>query len=194
LIIVFGEYLPKWNHTAIPCTEVFDCDAVPKHISEGELANLDRLTKDHNIENLASVKWNLSVPELYEETIKNNEAQVVANGPIVANTGQHPDRSPNDKFVTEESTTRDSIWWGKVNRPISEEQFDLDHHQMLVYLKGRNIYVRDRYAGADPCYRISVRVINQFAWHNMFINITYLLPVKVQNGRMKGCQRIFSLT
>ena len=127
--------------------------------------NLNRLTRGHNIENLASVKWNLSLPELYEESIKNNEVQVVTNGSIVANTGQHTGRSPNDKFVAEESTTKDSIWWGKVNRPISEEQFDLAHRQMLAYLQGRNIYVRDCYAGADPRYRISVRIINQFAWH-----------------------------
>ena len=142
--------------------------------------NKERLLKDCGIRNVGNVHWNLSVPRLYEEALKNGEGEIVSGGPLVTNTGMHTGRSPNDKFIVKENSTQDEIWWGKVNRPISEEKFDQLHQKVLSYLQGKTLYVRDCYAGAAPEYKISVRIVNTFAWHNIFIG-SLLLPPETNN-------------
>ncbi len=120
------------------------------------------------ITNAATVYWNLPPARLYEESIKRNEAVMAADGPLVAYTGNHTGRSPNDKFTVKEPTTADKIWWGKVNRPMSPQHFERIRQKMIEYVDGYDLFVFDGYAGADPNYRIKVRVITQFAWHNLF--------------------------
>ena len=141
--------------------------------------NQDRLLRDHKIQNVKNVYWNLSTPALYEEALKRGEGQVAQFGPFIVETGRHTGRSPNDKFIVEESSSRGKIWWGKVNRPIAESQFNLLKQQIRAYLQGREVFVQDCYAGADPQYRISVRVINEYAWHNLFIQ-SLLIPMDSQ--------------
>jgi phosphoenolpyruvate carboxykinase (ATP) len=130
----------------------------------------------HGINNVARVYWNLAVPALYEEAVRRREGLVAAEGPLVCRTGQHTGRSPNDKFVVREPSSEDKVWWGKVNRAIEPRSFDLLHQRMLNYVEGRELFVQDCYAGADPRYRLPVRVITEQAWHslfakNMFIDI-----------------------
>src|SRR6188768_2460132 len=114
------------------------------------------------------VKWNLSTAALYEEALSRQEGVLAADGPLVCRTGQHTGRSPNDKFVVREPSSEGNVWWGKVNRAISSAQFDTLHQDLLGSLTGKELYVLDCYAGADPVYRLPVRVINEFAWHNLF--------------------------
>jgi ATP-dependent phosphoenolpyruvate carboxykinase len=114
------------------------------------------------------VKWNLSTPALYEEAIRRKEGVLAADGPLVCRTGQHTGRSPNDKFVVREPSSEANVWWGKVNRPMDAAQFDALHRDMVESLAGKELYVLDCYAGADPAYRLPVRVINEYAWHNLF--------------------------
>jgi phosphoenolpyruvate carboxykinase (ATP) len=120
------------------------------------------------IMNLANVHWNLSVPALYEEAVRRREALIAGDGPLVCRTGQHTGRSPNDKFIVDEPSSRGNVWWGKVNRPIGTEQFDALHRDLLGYLEGKELYVLDAYAGADPRYRLPIRVVTELAWHNLF--------------------------
>jgi phosphoenolpyruvate carboxykinase (ATP) len=114
------------------------------------------------------VKWNLSAPALYEEAIRRKEGVLAAEGPLVCRTGQHTGRSPNDKFVVREPSSEANVCWGKVNRPMDTAQFEALHREMLESLAGKELYVLDCYAGADPAYRLPVRVINEYAWHNLF--------------------------
>jgi phosphoenolpyruvate carboxykinase (ATP) len=114
------------------------------------------------------VKWNLSAPALYEEAIRRKEGVLAADGPLVCRTGQHTGRSPNDKFVVREPSSEANVCWGKVNRPMDAAQFDALHRDMLESLAGKELYVLDCYAGADPDYQLPVRVINEYAWHNLF--------------------------
>ncbi len=114
------------------------------------------------------IRWNLSTAALYEEAIRRNEGLIAAEGPLACRTGQHTGRSPNDKFVVKESSSASNIAWGKVNRPMSEEQFEVLHTDLRNSLSGKELFVLDCYAGADPEYRLPVRVINEFAWHNLF--------------------------
>ena len=110
-----------------------------------------------------SVKWNLSVAALYEEALRREEGVLAADGPLACFTGQHTGRSPNDKFTVREASSDANIWWGKVNRPLDEAQFDALHRDFLTALGQKDLYVLDAFAGADPEYRLPIRVINEFA-------------------------------
>ncbi len=114
------------------------------------------------------VRWNLAVPALYEEAVRRQEGLISADGPLSCRTGQHTGRSPNDKFLVQEPGSEKHVAWGKVNRPMSLEHFDAFHKDMLNSLSGKELYVLDCFAGADPNYRLPVRIINEFAWHNLF--------------------------
>jgi phosphoenolpyruvate carboxykinase (ATP) len=122
----------------------------------------------HGLNNLKTVYWNLPTPALYEEALKRNEGIMAHLGPLVVRTGQFTGRSPNDKFIVKEPTSQDTIWWGKVNRPIAEDRFEELHRRMASYLQGKDVFVQDCWCGADPDYRMPVRIVNQYAWHNLF--------------------------
>lgn len=122
----------------------------------------------HGLNNLKTVYWNLPTPALYEEALKNNEGIMAHLGPLVVRTGQYTGRSPNDKFIVDEPTTHDNIWWGNVNRPFLRERFKELQRRMASYLQGKDVFVQDCWAGADPNYRMPVRIITQYAWHNLF--------------------------
>jgi len=131
------------------------------------------------IEGVAKAHHNLTPEQLYEHAIKNAEAVIVNRGPLRAETGQYTGRSPNDRFVVEEPTTRDQLAWGTVNRPIAEASFDALHELQKQYLKGKEVYVHDCYGGRDKKYRLPVRVISEYAWttlfaYNMFARIEEL--------------------
>ena len=121
------------------------------------------------LEPRGTVHWNQSPAELYEHAIRRGEAQLAAEGPLVANTGSHTGRSPNDKFMVEEPTSQGDIWWGSVNRPIAAERFNALRARVFEHLAARDeLFVFDGFAGADPKYRLKVRVINENAWQNLF--------------------------
>ncbi|MDQ3070994.1 MAG: phosphoenolpyruvate carboxykinase [Acidobacteriota bacterium] len=120
------------------------------------------------------VHWNKTIPELMEDAVRRGEGVLAADGPIVCSTGQHTGRSPNDKFVVREASSQEHVAWGKVNRPIDEAVFDGLHKRMLAYLEGKELYALDCYAGADPDFRLPVRVINEYAWHNLFVRHMFI--------------------
>lgn len=122
----------------------------------------------HGIRNPGSVYWNLSTPGLYEQAIRRREGHMAHLGPLVVRTGQHTGRSPRDKFVVEEPTSTARIAWGKVNQPMSGEHWRLLQRRLRSYLQGRDLFVQDCYAGADPEYRLPVRVITEHAWTALF--------------------------
>ncbi len=124
--------------------------------------------ENHGIMNPGIVYWNLTTSMLYEQIIRRREGAIVHLGPIVVATGDHTGRSPNDKFVVREPTSENVIWWGSVNREISQERFDRLLRRMLAYVQNRDIFVFNGYAGADPDYRLPVRVITEYAWHSLF--------------------------
>jgi len=134
-----------------------------------------QLLRDHKIRNINNLYWNLSTPTLYEEALRRGEGQIAQFGPFIVETLPHTGRSPNDKFIVEQSSNRDKVWWGKVNRPISEEHFDRVYNHMLTYIQGRDVFVQDCYAGADPQHRITVRAITEYAWHSLFTQ-SLLIP------------------
>ncbi len=134
----------------------------------------------HGITNAGNVYWNLPPARLYEEAIARGEAHIAAEGPLVAHTGVHTGRSPNDKFVVREPGSEADIWWGTTNKAIEPERFENLLNRVLEYLGGRDLFVFDGYAGADPRYRINVRVINQNAWQNLFARNMFVRESSVE--------------
>src|SRR5215468_5617075 len=80
--------------------------------------------ENHGLRDLQAIYWNLSTSALYEETVRRREGRIAHLGPMVVRTGQHTGRSPNDKYIVEEPSSKSKIWWGKVNHPISPDKFD----------------------------------------------------------------------
>ncbi|HVT60076.1 MAG TPA: phosphoenolpyruvate carboxykinase (ATP) [Thermoanaerobaculia bacterium] len=115
-----------------------------------------------------TVYWNLPAARLYEMAIRKGEATVAAKGPLVCTTGQHTGRSPDDKFLVRDPATDGDVWWGEVNRPFERERCDALRRRVAAHLAERDVFVFDGYAGADPRYRLPVRVITEYAWHNLF--------------------------
>ena len=122
----------------------------------------------HGLKNLKKIHWNLSTPQLYEHIIANKEGQLSHLGPVCVTTGEHTGRAPNDKFIVKEPSSEENIWWGKVNRPFSVEQFEALYMRVLAYLQGKEVYVQDCCAGWDPKHQTHIRVITEHAWHNLF--------------------------
>ena len=120
------------------------------------------------IEGAGKVHWNLTVSALYEEAVRRGEGVISADGPLVCSTGSHTGRSPNDKFIVREASSESHVAWGKVNRAIDGKSFDGILSRLQAYLKGKELFVQDCYAGADPAYRLPIRVITERAWHNLF--------------------------
>lgn len=139
---------------------------------------------NHGIKNPGTVYWNLTTAMLYEHVTRKDEGKIAHLGPLVVQTGGHTGRSPNDRFVVKEPESESKIWWGKVNRPFSQENFDYLYRKMLAYVQNRDIYVFDGYVGADPTYRMPVRIITEYAWHNLFARNMFIRefdPEKLRN-------------
>ncbi|MGA9115568.1 MAG: phosphoenolpyruvate carboxykinase (ATP) [Bacteroidota bacterium] len=128
------------------------------------------------LRNLGTVYWNLSTPALYEEIVRRREGWISHLGPLVVHTGHHTGRSPNDKFVVREPSSEGAIAWGKVNRPMEEARFDALYAKMCAYFQGRDIFVQNLYAGADPAHRVAVRVVTDYVWHNLFARNLLIRP------------------
>ena len=122
----------------------------------------------HGIRNVNYVFWNMASPALYGAAVRRREGLIAHLGPLVTRTGHHTGRSPNDKLVVQEESTSDRIWWGDVNRPFEESGFDAFYRRLLAYLQGKDLFVQDCYVGADPHYRLPIRVITETAWHSLF--------------------------
>jgi phosphoenolpyruvate carboxykinase (ATP) len=125
--------------------------------------------------NLAELRWNLTAPSLYEHAIAGAEATIVAGGALCAQTGHHTGRSPKDKHTVVDDLTRDSVWWDG-NRKMSKENFDHLLADVLTHARGKKLFAQDLYGGADPTYRIKVRVFTELAWHSLFIRQLLIRP------------------
>jgi phosphoenolpyruvate carboxykinase (ATP) len=120
---------------------------------------------------------NLSPAELVELSLRRNEGTKLANnGAIVGATGKYTGRTPKDKFTVRDDRTEGKIYWGDVNQAFDPEKFDVLYHRVLEYLKSRELFVQDLFGGADPRYQLPIRVINELAWHNLFVRQLFVRP------------------
>ena len=123
------------------------------------------------------VNYNLPVARLVEMAVKRGEGILTDKGALNALTGKFTGRSPKDKFVVDEASVHDKINWGPVNQPISPEKFQLLQQDMLEYLQTQEeLFVFDGFAGADTTYRLPIRIVNEYAWHNLFARQLFIRP------------------
>jgi len=130
--------------------------------------NPNHRLEDQGITGLGNVYYNLLEPALVEESLKRGEGTLGKGGALLVSTGEHTGRSPKDKFTVQSKAIENDIWWEN-NPQMDPEAFDRLHADMLAHMKGRDYFVQDLYGGADPAHRLDVRVINELAWHNLFI-------------------------
>lgn len=126
--------------------------------------------------NTKSVYFNLSVPQLIEMALTRNGGRLTSTGALTVETGKYTGRSPKDRFIVDEPSVHHQIDWGPVNRPFSPEKFHRLHTDVLAYLKDKELFVFDGFVGADPTYRLPIRVINEYAWHNLFAHQLFIRP------------------
>lgn len=136
--------------------------------AQAEARKADFGLENHGLTDLRKVYWNLPVEALCEEALFRREGQLTNGGALVVRSGKHTARAANDKVIVREPTTEDDIWWGEYNRPYDPEQFNSLYARLQGFLQGRDLFVRDCYAGADPDYRLPIRIVTEYAWHSLF--------------------------
>ncbi len=138
-----------------------------------ELASDFRL-KNQGLTFLDRVYWNLPDEALYEEAIFRNEGRLTKQGPLVVNTGKHTARAAADKFIVMEESTQKDIWWGVYNRPYSHEKWSQLVGRLQAWAQGEELFVQDCYTGADPDYKMPIRIITEKAWHSLFVRNMFI--------------------
>ena len=155
-------------------------------ITQSNRIGLDRL----GIHNLYNICYNLSSKELVADIVDNGEGIIGMRGAVMVDTGIYTGRSPKDKYIVDESSSNEKVWWGNANQKISEDVFDILFKQIIDFYnkeKESKTYVFDGSAGADPKYSLNVRIIAKKAWQahfvrNMFINQDNLNPEDFDPG------------
>ncbi|GAA4643292.1 phosphoenolpyruvate carboxykinase [Pontixanthobacter gangjinensis] len=129
----------------------------------------------------AVIHPNLGTAQLVEQALENKEGRLAKDGPLVVETGQHTGRSAKDKFIVRDETTEDTVWWGKVNASMTPEHFTNLKEDFLTAVGQKDtLYVADLFGGSQPEHRVNVRVINELAWHNLFIRTLLVRPTATE--------------
>ena len=135
---------------------------------------------NHGIQNVNMVYWNLTTSALFEEAIRRREGRLAHLGPLVVRTGQYTGRAAKDKFIVRESSSENKVWWGDINNAMEPEKFEALHQRLLAYLQCKDLFVQDCFAGADPSFQLPVRIVNENAWHNMFVRNMFIQAKREQ--------------
>src|ERR671917_932746 len=138
-----------------------------------------RKRTDYGLENYGltetgAVYWNLNTPELYEEIARRDEGIFSDHGALIIDTGEHTGRAAKDKAIVREPSSEDKVFWGEVNKEFPQEKFDALKERMMAHTAGRDLFVQDTFAGADPRYRLPVRIITELAWHSLFARTMFI--------------------
>jgi phosphoenolpyruvate carboxykinase (ATP) len=131
----------------------------------------------------ADVYWNLNTPELYEVVARRGEGIISAHGALLVDTGEHTGRAAKDKAIVREPSSEGQVFWGEVNKEFPQEKFDRLRERMMRHAATRELFVQDTYAGADPRYRLPVRVITELAWHSLFARTMFINDDRGEAGR-----------
>ncbi|MFC5450401.1 phosphoenolpyruvate carboxykinase (ATP) [Paenibacillus aestuarii] len=123
-----------------------------------------------------NMQFQLKVQELIERALARKEGNVTATGAFRAFTGAYTGRSPKDKFIVTEPSVMDKVDWGQVNQPMSTEHFDQLYELAMTYMQDKELFVFDGFAGADELHRLPIRIINEYAWHNLFVKQLFIRP------------------
>ncbi|WP_299114624.1 phosphoenolpyruvate carboxykinase (ATP) [uncultured Winogradskyella sp.] len=144
------------------------------------MVNHTQSTKTISLDNYgiknARVHYQLAPTKLQAITLEKGMGKETSNGTLAINTGRFTGRSPEDRFLVKDDYTKDPIWWGASNKPISSENFDYLQGEVEKYLSEKELFVRDGYVCADPNYKMNVRTVTEYPWSNMFVYNMFLRP------------------
>jgi phosphoenolpyruvate carboxykinase (ATP) len=132
------------------------------------------------LQHTKAVHYQLNPDQLSQQTLKRGEGMLNDTGALVIKTGEFTGRSPKDKFIVKDDITSDTVHWNDFNLPIEASYFDAMYDKLTQYLSGKEIWVRDCYACADPKFRLNIRVINENPWSNLFAYNMFLRPSEDQ--------------
>jgi phosphoenolpyruvate carboxykinase (ATP) len=129
---------------------------------------------NYGIAEPARVYWNLNTPELYEEIARRQEGVLSNHGTIIVDTGEHTGRAAKDKAIVREPDSENKVFWGDVNKDYPQDKFNALKERMMAHANGRDLFVQDTFVGADPNYRLPIRVITELAWHSLFARTMFI--------------------
>jgi len=129
---------------------------------------------------VGEIYWNLEPAELVEQAIVSGQGVLADSGALAIDTGEFTGRSPKDKFCVRDAKTENTVWWGDVNFPFTPENFDRLHDRMAAYLQGREVFVKDSFACADPTFKLNIRVVAEYPASAMFAGNMFLRPTKAE--------------
>ena len=132
--------------------------------------------ENHGLGNLHAEHWNQNATVLLEEAVRRGQGVLTEGGAFAVETGQHTGRSPKDKFIVESDSTRDTVDWGAVNKPVTPAVFRSMHERVCAYMQGREAFVQDLWCGADETYRLPVRLVTDSPWHAAFARNMFIRP------------------
>ncbi len=133
------------------------------------------------IETNAKIHPNYGTDQLVEQALARGEGKLAKDGPLVVETGAKTGRSAKDKFIVRDATTEDTVSWGKVNVSMTPEHFANLKADFFAALGQKDeLFVADLFGGSQPEYRVNVRVINELAWHNLFIRTLLVRPTAAE--------------
>ncbi|MEM6662765.1 MAG: phosphoenolpyruvate carboxykinase (ATP), partial [Pseudomonadota bacterium] len=135
---------------------------------ESGIFNAAHRVEDAGLVGLGKVHYNLQEAALVEAAVQRDEGELGRGGAFLCSTGKHTGRSPQDKFVVREPSVEDTVWWEN-NKPMDPAKFEVLKADMYAHMQGGEFFVQDLYCGADPENRLKVRMVNELAWHSLFI-------------------------
>ena len=130
---------------------------------------------EQGIDATGAVYRNPTTALLYTHALARGDGKLAEGGPLVVDTGSFTGRSPKDKFLVDEPSSTDRIWWGDVNQKLSEDHYELLREKVASHLAASEaLYVVDAWAGADRAHRIGVRVITAHPYHALFARTMFI--------------------
>ena len=147
-------------------------------MSDGRV-NPAQLLENSGISGLGRVFYNYGEAALVSAAVARGEGTLGNGGAFLCATGQFTGRSPKDKFVVRTASVEGTIWWEN-NAPMTLAGFAALRADMLAHMQGRDYFVQDLYAGADPLHRLDVRVVTELAWHGLFIRHLLRRPERAE--------------
>ena len=136
------------------------------------------LMESLKIKTTEKVYTNLKPCELVEFAIKKNEGKLDANGAFVVETGKYTGRSPKDRFIVKQESTKSLVNWNDTNLSIEEEGFNKLYNKVLNYLNNKDLFVFDGYVGADKEYKMDISVVCEYASQALFATQLFRRPTK----------------
>jgi phosphoenolpyruvate carboxykinase (ATP) len=135
---------------------------------------IETALKNLGIESPAAVRYNLLPEELVEATLCKDQGVLADSGALCVSTGKFTGRSPQDRFIVEDEVSKDRVDWNAINKPFEAADYDKLRAKLVKYFGGKEIYVRDVQACADPEYRTNIRIVTEYPWSNLFVYNMFL--------------------